>query len=339
MFCVFEFLDAAFGGTTYACGFTLGVELVGPSKRILSGTIMCCTYAIGEILVAAAAWGLQDWRKLILAMYIPPLFLISYFWLTPESIRWLLSRGRVSEAQQILRKAAKINKKVITEEALNKLQSDKETDEKKDPLILVFKSIPLLGRFINCCFCWITCTFLFYGLTLNSVALAGNPYVDFILSALVEIPAYFITYLTVDRWGRRTSQCVWFLLTGITCLAFIFLDQQSHALQLTIYLVGKFGATAAFTVMYVITSEIFPTPLRQSLMGACSMFGRIGSMVAPQMPLLEKIWKPLPLLLFGAMGTIAGLLSLLFPETLNTKLPDTIEEAENIGKRVQTKIP
>lgn len=56
--------------------------------------------------------------------------------------------------------------------------------------------------------------------------------------------------------------------------------------QLCVYLAGKFGATAAFTVVYIMTSEIFPTPLRQSLMGACSMFGRIGSMVAPQTPLL-----------------------------------------------------
>lgn len=40
----------------------------------------------------------------------------------------------------------------------------------------------------------------------------------------------------------------------------------------------------------------------------------------------------LPLILFGAMGMIAGVLSLIFPETLGTKLPDTVWEAENIGK-------
>lgn len=41
--------------------------------------------------------------------------------------------------------------------------------------------------------------------------------------------------------------------------------------------------------------------------------------------------------MFGAMSTVAGLLSLLFPETLNTKLPDTIKEAENIGKNKDDK--
>jgi OCT family organic cation transporter-like MFS transporter 4/5 len=42
--------------------------------------------------------------------------------------------------------------------------------------------------------------------------------------------------------------------------------------------------------------------------------------------------ESLPLLLFGAMSVFSGLLALYFPETLNAKLPDTIEEAENIGK-------
>lgn len=55
------------------------------------------------------------------------------------------------------------------------------------------------------------------------------------------------------------------------------------------YLVGKFGATAAFTNVYVITSEMFPTNLRQSFMATCSTFARIGSMIAPQMPLLVSI--------------------------------------------------
>ncbi|KAI4458708.1 solute carrier family 22 member [Holotrichia oblita] len=67
-------------------------------------------------------------------------------------------------------------------------------------------------------------------------------------------------------------------------------------------------------------------------MGACSMFGRIGAMLSPQMPLLATYWQPLPLILFASMSMVAGLLTLLFPETLNVKLPDTIHEAESIGR-------
>lgn len=45
----------------------------------------------------------------------------------------------------------------------------------------------------------------------------------------------------------------------------------------------------------------------------------------------------LPLILFGSMGMIAGVLSLIFPETLGTKLPDTVWDAEKIGKSNETR--
>lgn len=37
----------------------------------------------------------------------------------------------------------------------------------------------------------------------------------------------------------------------------------------------------------------------------------------------------LPLLLFGTVSFIGGVLSLFLPETLGKKLPDTVEEAEH----------
>jgi hypothetical protein len=40
----------------------------------------------------------------------------------------------------------------------------------------------------------------------------------------------------------------------------------------------------------------------------------------------------LPLILFGGISLFSGLLALYFPETHHAKLPDTVEEAENIGK-------
>ncbi|XP_071050913.1 organic cation transporter protein-like isoform X2 [Onthophagus taurus] len=337
VFTTLEFLDALFQSGTYATGFVLAVELVGPKKRVLAGTLICCCFALGEVLAAAVAWLSMDWKITILVLYVPIFLIISYQWLIPESVRWLLSQKRYKEAEDILMKAARINGRTISKHALEKLTVPVD-EVAKEPFFHVFKSRILVMRFFNSCFCWLSCAFLFYGLTLNAVSLAGNSYVDFILTSLVEIPAYIATYITVDRFGRRWTQSLSFFITAVACFAYIFISKDQHVLALCFYLLGKFGATAAFTICYIISSEIFPTPLRHSLMGGCSMIARIGSMVSPQMPLLEQLWKPLPLVLFTGMAAIAGLLTLAFPETLNTKLPDTIEEAENIGKKPQ-KIP
>ena len=42
-------------------------------------------------------------------------------------------------------------------------------------------------------------------------------------------------------------------------------------------------------------------------------------------------WRPLPLLIYGALALSGGVLSLMLPETLNKKLPDTIAEGELFG--------
>lgn len=309
-------------------------------------------------------------------MYAPALAFPLLFFVLPESIRWLLTEGRFEDAKKVLRKVAKVNGRTLTEETLNKLTVAEEDNVEKIPIKKMFKSSILMIRCVNCCIAWITCAFLFYGLSLYSIALSDDIYLNFILTALVEVPGYFVVYVILKKIGRRLCLSFSFILCAVCCFALIFIDSSkftkekkkflikkkkiiSTALSgalITINLIGKFGSTIAFTVCYIITSEIFPTSLRHSLMGTCSMLGRVGSMLAPQIPLLVSIiiflkikflycglfflkvqaWAPLPLVLFGTTATTAGLLALHFPETLNVKLPDTIEEAENIGKSSET---
>lgn len=59
--------------------------------------------------------------------------------------------------------------------------------------------------------------------------------------------------------------------------------------ELVLFLIGKFAITCSFQILYFFTSEIFPTNVRNSLLSFCSMVGRIGSMLAPQAPLLVRI--------------------------------------------------
>lgn len=164
---------------------------------------------------------------MLLSIYIPPLFLLTYLWFTPESVRWLLTQGKIDDARKILRNAAKMNRKTISDETLKNLTNpDMEINKSKYPVKEVIQSLPILFRFIICCICWISCTFLFFGITLTSVTLAGNHYLDFTLTSLIEIPAYFVTYTIVDKLGRRWTQCSSFLLTGVASLICIFANSS-----------------------------------------------------------------------------------------------------------------
>lgn len=166
-------------------------------------------------------------RTLICIVSTLPFFAITYLWLTPESVRWLLTKEKYDEAKRVLRKAAEVNGKKVSEDTLDKL-TIREEKVKPPSIFTLFSSKILLFRFINCSFCWITCALLFYGMTLNSVALAGNTYLDFTLTSLVEIPAYFSAYILVNRYGRRKVQSGSFLITTIACVGFVFVSHGKY---------------------------------------------------------------------------------------------------------------
>ena len=45
---------------------------------------------------------------------------------------------------------------------------------------------------------------------------------------------------------------------------------------------GKFGASASGSVIFIHTTELYPSEIRGTAMGLCALFGRIGGIAAPQ---------------------------------------------------------
>ncbi|XP_069690614.1 organic cation transporter protein-like [Periplaneta americana] len=345
-FLFFEFVVAGFSGGIYNSGFVLGMELVGPRARVIGGAVISSFYSVGMVLLAAVAWWVKNWR-ILQAIYAPGLICFLYYWILPESVRWLQSQGRTEEVKVIMRRAAKINGVTLTDQEFNKFELspvlEKPDDSKPvpkrsnaDAFKRILRSKILLARLVNCAFCWITNSFVYIGLSLSAVSVGGGKYTNFMLVAVVEVPAYAVTPFFSDRFGRKLSLCVSLLIAGVCCIAFAFIPEDYDTLKLIIFLAGKFAITVAFTVVYVFTAELFPTELRHTMLGTCSMVGRVGSIIAPQSPLLAQIFKSLPFFLFGGISIASGLLILLVPETLNQKLPDTVEEAESLGRKQTT---
>lgn len=54
-------------------------------------------------------------------------------------------------------------------------------------------------------------------------------------------------------------------------------------------LIGKFAVSMAFALLYVYTSELFPTEARNKGMGLASVAARIGGILAPFVSLLVSV--------------------------------------------------
>lgn len=111
----------------------------------------------------------------------------------------------------------------------------------------------------------------------------------------------------------------------------LVVPQDINWLVITLTMLGKMSITASYGTIYLFSVEQFPTVIRNVALGCCSMSARVGSTIAPYLIYLSKTWKPLPILIFGISAFIGGSLSLFLPETYQTDLPDTLQEAENIG--------
>nr|CAD7571642.1 unnamed protein product [Timema californicum] len=79
-----------------------GMELVGGWWRLVFSMISHIPFSLGHSLMAAIAYYARDWRTFQLAVSLPSIVLLSYWWTIPESPRWLLTAGRETEAIAIL---------------------------------------------------------------------------------------------------------------------------------------------------------------------------------------------------------------------------------------------
>ncbi|NXJ82497.1 S22AD protein, partial [Trogon melanurus] len=87
-------------------------------------------------------------------------------------------------------------------------------------------------------------------------------------------------------------------------------------------IIGKFTASASFSTSYVYSAELFPTIIRQTGVGLCSMFARVAGVLAPLMLLLGQYHRAIPMAIFGSAPVVGGLLCFLLPETRGAELAD-----------------
>ncbi|XP_066986623.1 organic cation transporter protein-like isoform X1 [Macrobrachium rosenbergii] len=335
LYIIFKILVSCFNYGYFTGCFIFMMEICSPSQRSSIGSVGGIPWSVGYMIVPGIAYLIRPWRWLQVAYTFPTIFFFSFYWLIPESPRWLISQGRFDEAAEILTKAAKVNGRCFPPahavvQSMKRMIGQKEEKPKENLsqrivsslrhfLILVLKP-ELRKNILISYFCWFAVSMVYYGISLNSGNLSTDPYMYVFLGGLAEIPSYFVTWAMVAHLGRRLSLTSYYVVCGITiCIIAILLatqDEVSFSLLIVLSLVGKIAIISAFHVVYIYTAELFPTEYRSLAVGESSMMARVGSITSPYInDILGAAITWGPSALFAVMSAAAASLSLLLPET------------------------
>lgn len=258
-FMISEFVEATFGAGVFSCIYILGkfhvqvlisftsvlvliaipifpvLELVGPKYRVIAGAILNTFFAVGQVIMGLIAWAVPAWRPLTLALYIPQLFTIAYFWIVPESVRWYMSKGRYEESEALLKEVARVNKKQLSEKSLQALRDSAELDKQREAdrkeqnvrepwlVVKVFQHKRVLFRCFVSPLWWISMTLIYYGLSINAVNMSGNVYVNYMAVSAAEIPGFWIAVLLLPIVGRKPVLIAGFWLCAGCQVAYILM--------------------------------------------------------------------------------------------------------------------
>uniref|UniRef100_A0A8C8BKQ4 Major facilitator superfamily (MFS) profile domain-containing protein n=1 Tax=Otus sunia TaxID=257818 RepID=A0A8C8BKQ4_9STRI len=165
---------------------------------------------------------------------------------------------------------------------------------------------------------------VYYGLSLNVTSFGLDIYLTQFAFGVVELAARYSCIFLLQWFGRKKTQAVVLLLSGLMCLIIISIPEDQPVVTTILAIIGKFTATASFSTSYVYTAELFPTVIRQTGVGLCSMSARVAGIMAPLIRLLGQYHQVIPMAMFGSVPVVGGLLCFLLPETRGTDLVDDI---------------
>ncbi|XP_055289374.1 solute carrier family 22 member 3 [Moschus berezovskii] len=330
VFVIFRFLQGVFGKGTWMTCYVIVTEIVGSKQRRIVGIVIQMFFTLGIIILPGIAYFIPNWQGIQLAITLPNFLFLLYYWVVPESPRWLITRKKGDKALKILRSIAKCNGKYLSPNYSEITVTDEEVS---NPSFVDLVRTPQMRKCtLILMFAWFTSAVVYQGLVMRLGITGGNLYVDFFISGVVELPGALLILLTIERFGRRLPFAASNVVAGVACLVTAFLPEGIPWLRTTVATLGRLGITMAFEIVYLVNSELYPTTLRNFGVSLCSGLCDFGGIIAPFLLFrLAAVWLELPLIIFGTLASVCGALVMLLPETKGIALPETVDDVEKLS--------
>lgn len=336
---VFRFLSNFGLGGEVPVTATLGAEF-SPSRirGAMAGNLLTA-FPVGLIVAAVLSLSILPtfgWRALFAVGVVPAILLFFVRRYMPESVRYLLSKGRVREAEQTVAH--------IETEALGRQRTAGELQSMPQvrPELAVKTGITVLelfteGRALRTVLIWIVSFGFFWSsngilfMLPTILTQQGIPLTRAIAYQLVQaiggVLGYTACSFLIDRYGRRPVLFLyyfvgaffhlWFAMsTGLTTFAAAFFVGWVNP--------GVYGSTGVYV------GELHPTHIRATAVGWFFGIGRIGSFLVPTVVglMIAYGWGKYTLYMFALSFLIASVALILIGIETKGRVLEEITQAK-----------
>lgn len=291
-------------------------------------------YFSNALIVAVPMDG-EKWRTMFLVMALPSIAFLLLLSKTPESPRWLVSKGKTDLARQVLLRLR------LPEQAEKELQSMVDAAGKRlqsnrsllDPAL----RLPLFIGIVLAVFQQFSGinAIIYYGPKIFEAASkdGGNSMLFQTILGAVNLLFTFVAIKTADKYGRK-ALLKWGLtgivLSLLSCGFLFFINFTNPILVLILILI--FIASFAFSlgpVTWMIINEMFPTDVRVKAVSICTLALWVANFLVGQFfPwLLEVTGAAITFWIFAACSLVNYFFSVRVVKETSGK---SLEEMEDV---------
>ena len=277
--------------------------------------------------------GAQPWRWMIGIEALPALIYILFVLFIPRSPRWLISKGRIEEAEKVLNT---INPNIDSRTKMNEIQELDAKEITGENIFLKKYRFPLILAFLIAFFNQLSGinAFLYYAPRIFESAGLGES--TALLSSIgigaVNLLFTLLGVFLIDRLGRKQLLLygsIGYIISLSLVAAAFFLNWGGVWVPVFLFLFIASHAIGQGAVIWVFISEIFPNRLRASGQAfGSSTHWVLAAIIPSSIPFLFSTIGPGYVFAFFAFMMVLQLVFVIFmmPETKGKSLEELSEE-------------
>ncbi|XP_041958350.1 solute carrier family 22 member 23 [Alosa sapidissima] len=339
--------------------YVLRIELCLPGWRFSMTMVANFVVLGGQLLMPGLAALCRDWQVLQAVIICPLFLMLSYIWLFPESLRWLLATQQFCRSKWLMARIAKKNKANLerdADELLTELHQALQKKPKKTCIVKMvgtrnlWKNIVVLcvnsltGYGIHHCFA----RSMMYQ-EAQETTMFHNFYADYYVMAGIAVASCIALCPAVGLMGRRGGLLMFMIITALASLLQLGLLNLlgKYSVQLNIErsdtlktnfsvafsIIGMFSSHAVSNLSIFFCAEITPTVIRGGGLGLVLASAGFGMLTAPIMELHDQKGYFLHHVIFACCTLICIICILLLPETRYQPLPETLADGESYTRQ------